>query len=118
MAKSDLQLLQAFLQIPSHQARAVFISNLDESALQALCNRLSNFVKQRPGYKLSEENKTKVKTALEPHKKIIKRLISSGKKRPYVVRKQRGGAIVSLILGAVIPIIADLVYRGIKKAVK
>lgn len=119
----DYPLLLAFLQIPSAEARATFLSHLDEPSVEALCNRLRQFVLQEPGYVLPDQKHWKsLEKALKPHKRVIKRLIDpniGGKeKKIYLKRRQRGGALISIILAAVLPLVASLAFDGIKSAIE
>ena len=113
----DTPLLKAFLELPNVQNRRVFISHLDERSLQMLCHRLKAFIEQQGHMKLPDNESNEASKILKPYKRHLKRLTDGNANMSSVVRGKRGGAIVSLILAAVVPILASLAIDAIKNKV-
>lgn len=106
--------------LPTQDARATFITHLDEESIERMCLHLKRLVAQQRGYALQPEQAAQLRSALAPHKRILKRLLSlpTGQKS-YMVRQARrqkgeGFGIIALLLSALAPIISRAIM-GKKK---
>lgn len=111
----DCALLAALMQVTDVDSRAVLVQNLHPSSLEALCSHLKNVIAQKRTHRISNENvRSSVSQALQPHSRVIKR-ITSGKGAYGNLRKQRGGALFSILLSAVVPLLAQMAISAISK---
>ena len=62
---------------------------------------------------------SKVASLLRPHKKLINRVVKKARsrksKRVFDLKTQRGGALFSVLLAGLIPLIGDLIIRSVSK---
>ena len=66
-----------------------------------------------------EQSLLTVTRVLKPHKKainrVLKRIQDKRARKNFDLRKQRGGALFSVILAGLVPLIADLIIRAARK---
>lgn len=121
--RKDEQLLAMLMQMPTWEGRASMVRQLHPKAVSDLCEHLSKVVHQSKSHRLdNQEDRDKVSKALKPHSRVVKRITripgrSRGKPRIRVpnLRGQRGGAIISMILAAVVPLLAQMAISAITK---
>lgn len=114
----DCELLAALMQISDLDSRAVLVQNLHPSAVEALCSHLKSVIAQKRTHRIADKNvRSSVSEALQPHSRVIKRM-TTGKGAVYKnLRKQRGGALFTLILSAVVPLLAQMAVTAISNKI-
>jgi hypothetical protein len=122
--KKDKNLLLALKDIQSVEARRHVIDHLGEVPAKRLAAHLKGLILQQPGYKVrGSEDREALKAALAPHRKNLQRFLGSsegaassggggGEGGGFDHRRMRGGFIFSLILGALVPVLVDLVVKA------
>ena len=119
--REDCELLGVLLSLPSIGARARFIHRHLRPALQSrLSEHLGRIVGQAPSHRLRDDKAaSKVASLLRPHKKLINRVVKKARsrksKRVFDLKTQRGGALFSVLLAGLIPLIGDLIIRSVSK---
>lgn len=99
--------------------RARFIHQHLRPDLQArLTEHLARIIGKAPTHRLrDEESEQRVASVYKPHKKLIQRLVKKSRarkfKKPFDLKTQRGGALFSILLGGLIPLLAGLVILNL-----
>ena len=119
--REDCELLAVLLSLPSIGLRARFIHRHLRPRLQSrLTEHLGRIVARAPTHRLRDDKAgNRVGGLLKPHKKLISRVVKRARshksKRPFDLRSQRGGALFSILLAGLIPLIGDLIIRSVSK---
>lgn len=118
--RKDEQLLNLIMTQPSIEARASMVRQLHPKSVKSLCQHLSQIVHQNKTHSLDSKGREKVSKALKPHSRIVKRLVDRRVRGKIIRNKkvpnlQRGGAIISMILAAVVPILAQMAISALTK---
>lgn len=119
--KEDCELLGVLLNLPSIGVRARFIHRHLRPALQSrLSEHLGRIVGQAPTHRLRDDTAgNRVRAILRPHRDLINRVVKKARsrknKRPFDLKTQRGGALFSILLAGLIPLIGDLIIRSVSK---
>ncbi len=98
------------------------VKKLNGSESSFLFRSFSDLVKQKEPMKLSKNQKKVLQKKISPFGHIIKPFISprtSNSVREKLIRKkvkyQTGDGVITLLLAAVVPLIADLISKAVKK---
>lgn len=98
------------------------IKKLNGSESSFIFKSFSDLVNQKDPLQLSNNQKKILQTKLKPFGTIVKPFISprtSNSNREKLIRKkvshQTGQGVISLVVAAVVPLIADLISKAIKK---
>jgi hypothetical protein len=121
--KKDKNLLLALKDIQSVEARRHVIDHLGKVPAKRLAAHLKGHLLQQPGYRVRDsEDREALKAALAPHRKDLQRFLQSSKGAAssggggegggFDHRRMTGGFIFSLILGALVPVLVDLVVKA------
>lgn len=115
--KADKSIYEPFLTKLPLIERAQYLRSLNNEKLDDVSSKLKIFLRQKDKhFKLPDKVAKRVRTQLAPHKKHLRRFISSKDKRKTILsRRQKGGAFLTILLGALVPIVADLIIRAATK---
>ncbi len=119
--KKNLNLLSK-LKGKSYSSCANCVKKLNGSESSFLFRSFSDLVKQKAPMTLSNNQRKILQKKISPLGNIIKPFISprtSNSVREKLIRKkvkyQTGEGVISLVLAAVVPLIADLISKAVKK---
>ena len=119
---NDCELLGIILSLPNIRARARFIQRyLRPSDQHRLCEHVAKIINGKPrSHQLNDENSFQTVTkVLTPHKRILKRVLKRVQdkraRKNFDLKRQRGGALFSILLAGLIPLIGDLIIRAATK---
>lgn len=100
--------------------RKHLINQFDKKVAYRLKGHLEKLIQQRKGYKITNKvDFDRLKTALKPHAAAVQVILDKkndrkkGKAVPDPRRGQKGGWIFSLLIGALAPLIVDLISKAI-----
>ena len=113
--KQDQALLSALMQLPNMDVRAAMVQQLHPDAVTRLCAHLKKIVHQARSHRISNaKSRATASSILQPYSRVVKRL-TNGTRPPTIsnLRKQRGGAIISLLLASVLPMLAQMAISAI-----
>ena len=119
--QNDCELLGFILALPNISARSRFIQRYLRPADQhRLCVHVANLVQGHKSHRLPDDNLHQALIrALSPQKKslvrLIKRVRDPTRRRHWDLNRQKGGAIFSVILAGLIPLISDIIIRAATK---
>ena len=90
--------------------------------LRRLTEHLGRIIGRAPTHKLrNDEAGNRVRGILLPHKKLINRIVKNSRsrsrksRRGFDLRRQRGGALFSILLAGLVPLIGDLIIKAVSK---
>lgn len=119
--KEDCELFSFLLKLPLKE-RTRFIHKYVAPNLQhRMTEHVARLVWNPPPYiRDSAEYCEKIHKTLHPHKELINAFINKARRRknlkkPYKLTGQKGGAIFSLIIGGLLPLLADIIIRSVSK---
>lgn len=113
-------LIYALNNCGSQQEQRLLVSHLNDKGIGSLCKAIKLVMSGAHSAGLSPARQAQVKRALSSHGKALGALTRSGlsaNKKRQILSQQKGGAL-SLILGAALPFVVDLIgkaIRGFKK---
>jgi hypothetical protein len=95
------------------------VSKFTDHEYGSVCRCIKDLVNQRGDLKVASQDAGKIRDLLAPHRGNIRKLISrksiSSKRK---LHKQKGGAIFTTLIVALIPVIAQLILSNINKGGK
>ena len=119
---NDCELLGIILTLPNIRARARFIQRfLRPSDQHRLCEHIGKIVSGKVrSHQLNDGNSFRTVTKiLTPHKRTLKRVLKRVQdkraRKNFDLKSQRGGALFSVIIAGLIPLVADLIIRAATK---
>lgn len=117
MFKKDEVLLSTLMSLPTVEARAAMVQQLHPEAVRRLCAHLKKIVNQSSSHRIADaESRRIIGKSLKPHAQLVRRITDFNRKQyGSGLRSQKGGAIISLILAAVVPLLADLAIKAFSK---
>jgi hypothetical protein len=84
--------------------------------VKRLCAHLKKIVHQARSHRI-EDSKSRniVSASLQPHAKLVKRITRKQKGRGHIgnLRSQKGGALISILLASVVPLLAQMAISAI-----
>jgi hypothetical protein len=114
--RKDEALLSTLMQLPSVEAIATMVRQLHPTAVKRLCAHLKKIVHQARSHRI-EDSKSRniVSASLQPHAKLVKRITRKQKGRGHIgnLRSQKGGALISILLASVVPLLAQMAISAI-----
>lgn len=117
IARKDSQLLRALASIPNLEQRKIVIESLSPGDSSRLGRHLKGIIRQTGVYRLTgEKQREALKTALQPHKKLLSKFVGGGSNDFNAARKQRGGQIIPIVLSALAPLLVNLLAKQIMPA--
>jgi hypothetical protein len=92
------------------------IKKLSDTDYGAVCRCVKGLVNQTAPFNLEDRDASRVRELLVPHRGNLKKLISSKSiAHKRALHKQRGGAIFTALIAALVPIIAQLIANAVTK---
>lgn len=102
--------------VDDRHERAEIVKHLHPMCVKDLVTHISKILAGRSTHALASEDRERVKAALKPNLRQLKKLIRLAEKEPsgLDLRKQKGG-FVSALLAAVVPLVGQLIWSAVSK---
>ena len=118
--KADCELFSVLLRLPRRERTRFIHKYLRPNLQRRMTEHVARLLYNAPAYiGDSPDYCRKITDTLKPHKDLIEAFIRKSRrkklKRPYDLSGQKGGALFSLIIGGLLPLLADVIIRAVSK---
>lgn len=116
--RSDCELMSILLRLPIRERTRLIEKYLHPTSLSRLTEHAGRFINKVPSHILENpEHHRAISGVVKPHKhtidKFVKKNRSKKRKKLFQLKNQKGGALFSLIIGGILPLLADLIIRQV-----